>query len=415
MEKKSLTRVVLLGFLVFGLVLGAFGGGLAAGYFLLKPPASAPIAAPTSSVPTVDVQDSGTPEELQAQFASFWEAWNIVHQYYFTQPLDDAALVNGAIEGMVDALPDKHSSYMDPQETMDAEMVMSGQYDGIGAYVDTDAELLTVVRPMEGSPAEAAGLKAGDQIIAVDGEDVIGMDAALVRLKVLGPAGMDVTLTILRPGVDEPFDVTITRAHIVIPSVEGKMLDNGIAYITVAVFGETTGNELHTILGDLMQQDPKGIILDLRYNTGGYTTSAVQVASEFIGEGVIWYEVYGDGTQQENRALQGGLATGDIPLVVLVNQYSASASELVAGAIQDYGRGQLVGVTTYGKGTVQYLVPISNGGTVRVTVARWLTPNGRTIHEIGLTPDLVVENTPEQEEAGLDPQLDAAVDLILNP
>lgn len=415
MKKKSSLRYILLGFLVFGLVLGAFGGGVATGYFVLERPAQQTTSIPTSSVPTVDVQDTGTPEDLQAAFGPFWEAWDIVHQNYFIQPLDDAALIDGAIRGMMDALPDVHSSYMDPQETMDANIAMSGEYDGIGAYVDTEAELLTIVRPIEGSPAEAAGLKAGDQIIAVDGEDVIGMDPALVRLKVLGTAGTDVVLTILRPGVDEPFDVTITRAHIVIPSVEGRMLDNGIAYITVTVFGDTTGNDLHNILGTLMEQNPKGIILDLRYNTGGYTTSATQVASEFIGEGVIWYEEYGDGMRQENRALSGGLATGDIPLVVLVNQYSASASELVAGAIQDYGRGQLVGVTTYGKGTVQYLVPISNGGTVRVTVAKWLTPNGRTIHEIGLTPDLVVENTPEQEEAGLDPQLDAAIDLILNP
>jgi carboxyl-terminal processing protease len=209
--------------------------------------------------------------------------------------------------------------------------------------------------------------------------------------------------------------VTITRAHIVIPSVEGKMLDNGIAYINITVFGDNTGDEVHKILGDLLKQNPKGIILDLRDNTGGYTTAARDVASEFIGEGVIWYEEYGDGTRQENRAIPGGLATGDIPLVVLVNELSASASELVAGAIQDYGRGQLVGVTTYGKGTVQYWMPLSNGGTVRVTIAKWLTPNGRTIHKIGLTPDVVVEMTPDQADAGLDPQLDAAIDLILNP
>ncbi len=414
MKKNSTLRYFLLSFLALGLILSAFGGGIVVGYFAL-PRSAGRVPFAHQNVPTVDVQDTGTPQDLQAQFAPFWEAWDIIHQNYYRQPLDDAALVNGALEGLLDALPDQHSTYLDPQETMDANMAMSGEYDGIGAYVDTEAELLTIVRPIAGSPAEAAGLKAGDQIIAVDGEDVIGMDAALVRLKVLGPAGTDVTLTILRPGVEEPFDVTISRAHIVIPSVEGKMLDNGIAYISITVFGDSTGRDMHTLLGDLMKQNPKGIILDLRYNTGGYTTAATQVASEFIGKGVIWYEKYGDGTQQENDALSGGLATGNIPLVVLVNQYSASASELVAGAIQDTGRGKLVGVTTYGKGTVQYWVPLSNGGTVRVTVAEWLTPSGRTIHEVGLTPDVVVERTPEQEEAGLDPQLDAAVELILNP
>ncbi len=412
-KPKNPVRVILLSVVALFVLLGAFGGGVAVGYLAL-PHSFSPVRI-GQPVPTVDAQDAGTPQNLQEQFAPFWEAWNLVHQYYFLQPLDDVALVDGAIRGMMESLPDEHSSYMDPQETKDAEIAMSGEYDGIGAYVDTEAELLTIVRPIKGSPAEAAGLKAGDQIIAVDGEDVTGMDAALVRLKVLGPAGTGVTLTILRPGESEPFDVTITRAHIVIPSVEGKMLDNGIAYINITVFGDNTGDEVHKILGDLLKQNPKGIILDLRDNTGGYTTAARDVASEFIGEGVIWYEEYGDGTRQENRAIPGGLATGDIPLVVLVNEFSASASELVAGAIQDYGRGQLVGVTTYGKGTVQYWMPLSNGGTVRVTIAKWLTPNGRTIHEIGLTPDVVVEMTPDQADAGLDPQLDAAIDLILNP
>jgi carboxyl-terminal processing protease len=216
--------------------------------------------------------------------------------------------------------------------------------------------------------------------------------------------------------VDEPFDVSVTRAHIVVPSVEGEMLEGEIAYVSVSIFGESTGSELHTILADLLEQNPKGIILDLRNNTGGYTTAAIQVASEFIGEGVIWYEEYGDSSRYEHAAISGGLATAsDIPLVVLVNEWTASASEMVAGAVQDYGRGTLVGVLTYGKGSVQNWVPLSNGGMVRVTIAQWLTPNGRTIHEIGLTPDVVVEMSLEDYEAGLDPQLDAAVNLLLNP
>ncbi|MBI4733151.1 MAG: S41 family peptidase [Chloroflexi bacterium] len=406
-------RGVLLAFVALTLLACAFGGGVATGRFL--PVSDSTSATDVPTITPVDTGETGTPADLQALFAPFWEAWNIVHQQYFTRPLDDVALVDGAIRGMMDALPDEHSGYMDPQQTSDANIDMSGEYDGIGAWVDTEAELLTIVRPMPGSPAEAAGLLPGDQIIAVDGEDVVGMDPTLVRLKVLGPAGTTVVLTIVRDGVDEPFDVPVTRAHIVVPSVEGKMLDSGIAHISISVFGDTTGEELHTLLADLLAQNPKGIILDLRNNTGGYTTSATQVASEFIGEGVIWYEEYGDGSRYENETIPGGLATGDIPLVVLVNEYTASASELVAGAIQDYGRGTLVGVVTYGKGSVQNWVPLSNGGTVRVTIAKWLTPNGRTIHEIGLTPDLVVELTPEDYEAGLDPQLDAAMNFLLNP
>ncbi len=410
MNKTLRTALIIFAALI--LLTCTFGGGFAAGRLI-------PIATPVSITPTptvLDSGDTGTPADLEAEFAPFWEAWNIVHQQYFIQPLDDVSLVDGAIRGMVEALPDDHSGYMDPVEANEANTQMSGEYDGIGAWVDTEAELLTIIRPMPGSPAEEAGLLPGDQIIAIDGEDVIGTEPSLVRLKVLGPAETTVVLTILRPGVDEPFDVPVTRAHIVVPSVEGKMLDNEIAYVSVSIFGESTGNELHTILGDLLAQNPKGILLDLRNNTGGYTNTAIQVASEFIGEGVIWYEEYGDGSRYEHTTISGGLATtGDIPLVVLVNEWTASASEMVAGAVQDYGRGTLVGVLTYGKGSVQNWVPLSNGGMVRVTIAQWLTPNGRTIHEIGLTPDLVVEMTLEDYEAGLDPQLDAAVQLLLNP
>jgi len=405
-------RGILLVFVVVVLVGCLFGGGFAVGRFSST---GTPV---TGDLPTQEPaasEETGTPADLQTIFAPFWEAWDIVHESYFIQPLDDISLVDGAIRGMMEALPDDHSSYMDPQETSDFNIDMSGEYDGIGAYVDTEAELLTIVRPIPGFPAEQAGLLPGDRIIAVDGEDVIGMEPALVRLKVLGPADSTVVLTILREGVEEPFDVSVTRAHIVIPSVAGEMREDGIAYISISVFGDTTGAEFHTLLADLLAQNPSGLILDLRNNTGGYTTSATQVASEFIGEGIIWYEVYGDGTTIEIEALPGGLATGDLPLVVLVNEWTASASELVSGAIQDYGRGRLLGTVTYGKGTVQNLIGISNGGTVRVTIARWLTPDQRTIHETGLMPDLAVELTTEDYRAGLDPQLDAAVDWLLNP
>jgi carboxyl-terminal processing protease len=193
------------------------------------------------------------------------------------------------------------------------------------------------------------------------------------------------------------------------------MLDNGIAYISISIFGDNTGAEIHSILTDLLAQNPSGIILDLRNDPGGLTYAAVQVASEFIGEGVIYYEEFGDGTRYENRALSGGLATGDIPLVVVVNQYTISAAEIVAGAIQDTGRGTLIGEVTFGKGTEQRLLPTTNDGTVRVTVAQWLTPNGRTINGIGLTPDQVVEMTDEDYQAGRDPQLDAAVQFLQAP
>lgn len=414
-NKNKTVGTVVLVVIMLALVVCSFGGGIAAGYFAIPRPqptiSNRPVIATTPVSPT----EAGTPQNLENTFAPFWEAWDLVHQQYVDQPLDDTALMEGAVRGMMDALDDPHSGYWDVQETQDANNSMSGEYDGIGAYVDTTGDYLTITQPMEGSPAQAAGLRPGDQIIAVDGVDISGEDPNLVRLtRVMGPAGTDVTLTIYREGEPEPFDVTITRAHIVVPSVESRMLDNNIAYIKLSVFGDDTSQEFRTQLQALMDQNPSGLILDLRNNGGGYLTTAVDVASQFIPDGVILYEQYGDGSRDVYNANPGGIAI-DIPIVVLVNEWSASASEIVAGALQDRGRAELVGVTTFGKGSVQNWIPMSNGGTLRVTIARWLTPNEHLIHGVGLTPDLVVERTADDIDADRDPQLEAAIDLLLTP
>ncbi|TSA48088.1 MAG: S41 family peptidase [Chloroflexi bacterium] len=410
MQNKTL-RSVLIVFVAIVLVVCAFGGGLVIGNFF---PALKPVFVPTLPATPGDNQ-GGTPTDLQSQFAPFWQAWDLVHQNYVDQPVDDTKLVQGAIRGMMDALGDPHSGYWTPQETTDANMSMQGEYDGIGAYVDTRGDYLTITKPISGYPAEQAGLQMGDQIIAVDGTDVTGMDPDLVRMtKVMGPAGTDVHLTIHREGVDQPLEFTITRAHIVIPSVTSKMLDNNIAYIQITVFGDNTASNFLDQLSQLMAQNPSGMILDLRDNGGGYLDAGIAIASEFIDHGVIVTEQYGDGTKDPHNATPGGLAT-TIPLVVLVNGNTASASEIVSGAIQDDGRGKLVGVLTYGKGSVQNWIPLSDGGTARITIAKWLTPNGRTIDKIGLTPEVVVTMTQDDYTAGRDPQLDAAVQLLLNP
>jgi carboxyl-terminal processing protease len=265
---------------------------------------------------------------------------------------------------------------------------------------------------MPGSPAESAGLKAGDMIIQIDGVDMTGIPGDLVIQRVLGPSGSEVVLTVVREGEPEPFDVTVTRARITIPSVEGEMLEGGIAYVRILQFAANTRQELRETLEELLAQNPTGLILDLRNNGGGYLDTAVDVTSEFVEEGVVLYEEYGDGTRQEYEVLGGGLAY-DLPMVILVNEGTASASEIVAGALQDYGRGSLVGMTTYGKGSVQQWIPLAEDqGAVRVTIARWLTPNSRQIHEVGLTPEYLVEFTEEDFNAGIDPQLDQAVELL---
>ena len=241
-----------------------------------------------------------------------------------------------------------------------------------------------------------------------------GIDAELARQKVLGPAGSTVVLTVARAGASDPLEFSITRDKIVVKSAAGKMLDNGIGYIQITTFGDKTTSELRAALKELMAQNPKGLVIDLRNNGGGYLQTAVEVASEFIPKGVVLYEQYGDGTRNTYDVIPGGQAT-EIPLVVLINEGTASASEIVSGAIQDYGRGKLVGVTSYGKGSVQNWVPLSdNEGAVRVTIAKWLTPNERSISNVGLTPDATVEITDADRKAGLDPQLDKAVQVLLD-
>lgn len=278
--------------------------------------------------------------------------------------------------------------------------------------MDTDAEYLTIVSPMPDSPAEHAGLEPGDRVVAVDGEDVTGIDANLVIRRVLGPAGTTVNLTIAREGEGKLLEFEIVRAEIEVPSVHSEMLEDNIGYIQLFSFSNETSGDLRNAVNDLKDQDMQSLILDLRGNGGGFLYSAIDVASEFIEDGLILTERFGDGTQETYEANGRGGAT-DIPLVVLVDGGSASASEIVAGAIQDYGRGVLVGETTFGKGSVQNWIPLTDEqGAVRVTVARWYTPDDRQIHEKGLVPDVVVEYTEEAFEAGDDPQLDEAIAIL---
>jgi carboxyl-terminal processing protease len=366
------------------------------------PPTGTTIPVPTPS------------DEVEALFEPFWAAWEIIHEEFVDQPVDDTEMMRGAIKGMLDALEDEHTTYMNPDDYMQANMQLDGSYEGIGAWVDPDAEYLTIVSPMKDSPAERAGLRPGDEIVAVDGEDMSGIDGNIVIRRVLGPAGTTVRLTIRREGEPEVFDVEIVRERIVIPVLESEMLEGDIAYIYLSQFNNDATNDLRTALDTLMAQNPRGLILDLRLNGGGFLMTAIEVASEFIGEGVIMVEQFGDGSEQVHEADPGGLAT-EIPLIVLVNGGSASASEIVAGAIQDYERGLLVGETTFGKGSVQNWIALpGDNGAVRVTIARWYTPDGRQIHQIGLTPDVEIIPTEEDIEADRDVQLEKALDLLIN-
>ncbi len=410
-------RYLLTGIFAGILVLSVFAGGFAAGYFVNEGfPLNEQLPQVFENTAPTPLPETGiaTPDELETTFAPFWEAWQLVHEDYVDQPLDDTEMMRGAIRGMLASLGDQHTSYMDPQEYQQANSSIEGSYEGIGAWVDSTGDYLAIVSPMPGSPAEAAGLEPGDLIVAIDGEDMSGIPGDLVIKKVLGPAGSTVELTVHREGESEPLSFEVTRAKINVPSIEGEMLEDGVGYIHIFTFGYSTTEELRAAIQDLRDQGAEGLVIDFRNNGGGLLTTAIHVASEFLPDGdVVLYERYGDGREDIHTAIPGGLAT-DIPIVILVNEGSASASEVVAGALQDYERGQLVGITSFGKGSVQNWIALNNNqGAVRVTIAKWYTPNNRTIHEIGLTPDVIVEMTDADYENDLDPQLDKAVEILL--
>jgi len=413
MTSKSLRVLLVVLFSLF-LIAGSFTGGVLAGWSIVRKVGAAPVVSLFGSPPT-STPVPGEAVDLQTLFKPFWQAWDLVNQQYVDQPVDNVKLMQGAIRGLLDSLGDPYTGYMDPNEFQLANAPLQGEYEGIGAWVDTTGEFLTIISPMPGSPAEAAELKSGDKVIAIDGESVVGLDPSLVLRKVLGPEGSTVVLTIQRDGVEQPFDVSIVRKKITVPTLESKMLDNNIAYIQILDFGDKTDTDLHTALRELMKNKPVGLILDLRGNPGGYLDTAIKVTSEFIHSGVVLYEQNSSGEKTSFDAQSGGLATS-IPLVVLINGGSASASEITAGAIQDHNRGLLVGTTSYGKGTVQSWTPLADDqGAVKITIAEWLTPDGRQITGIGLTPDVQVEPTEADVTAKLDPQLDKAVELLLNP
>lgn len=345
-------------------------------------------------------------------FQPFYQAWNIVHEQYLEQPVDDVALLQGAIKGMMDSLGDPYTAYMTPDEFEQENAPLLGEYTGIGAYVDTSGDALIFISPMPGSPAEAAGIKAGDRVVMIDGEDMTGIQPSLVLKKILGPAGTTVKITVEREGQSGQIEFEIERAVITIPSIESEMLAGQVGYIRIYSFGTHTAGEFESSLTELLDAGAGSLIVDLRSNTGGFVESAVDITSDFLESGTVLIEEWGDGTRNEYEADQNPLAA-DIPLVILMDGGSASASEIMAGALQDYGRAKLIGTTSYGKGLIQNWIPlVGENGAIRVTIARWLTPKEQQIQGDGLTPDILVEFSEADIAAGNDVQLQAALDYL---
>ncbi len=357
----------------------------------------------------VAVEPARSEEEA---FRVFWEAWHILERDFYGGLPDAQEMTYSAIRGVIDDLDDKYTAFLDPEMAAIIREDMSGSFEGIGAMVDmNDDGQLEIVRTFGGKPAARAGLKPGDIVLAVGNTTIEKMTIFEAVALIRGPAGSVARLTIKRQGVEEPFVVEVVREKIEMPVVESKMLDDGVAYLKLSEFNAQAASKLKADLQSLLAEEPRGLILDLRDNPGGFLNVSVEIGSQFVSEGSILVERLKDGQHRDYPAQSGGLAT-DIPLVVLVNGGTASASEIVAGAIQDAGRGTLIGEQTLGKGSVQLSHYLSDGSELRVTIARWFTPQGRAIHEEGLAPDVQVDMTEEDIEAGRDPQLQRAIEYL---
>jgi carboxyl-terminal processing protease len=367
-------------------------------------------------IPSPTLAAASTPvarSSLEADFAVFWEVWGIIKSEFIGTVPDDKAMTYGAIQGVVSMLGDQHTHFDDPVRANLQATELDGKFEGIGATVEMQNGRIVIVTPLKGRPAEKAGLLPGDIVTQIDGKSTEGLSLTEAISRIRGPKGTQVTLTVVRANSPTPIDITITRATIEVEAVTTKKFDNGIVYLSLSEFTAPASDEVDKALRDLLKDNPKGLIFDLRGNPGGYLNTAITIVSEFISDGVVLSEVDKSGNKRDHRAVTGGRAT-KIPLAVLINKGSASASELVSGAIKDRKRGILIGETTFGKGSVQVSHTLSDKSRFTVTVRHWLTPNGHDIHEKGIDPDIFVPGPTETDKrSGRDPQVDRAIEYLL--
>ncbi len=342
----------------------------------------------------------------------FWETWNTLEKNYLTEAdFDTKAQIYGSTKGLVQSLGDPYTTFLTPEEIEEFEESMSGEFQGIGAYIEFKDENLVIVAPVNGSPADKAGLKSGDFIYKVNDELVHGLSIDEAVAKIRGPKGSPVTLTIIREGERKPLEITIVRDEIVIKSVEWEMKEK-VAVVSLHQFGTNASEEFQTAVEAIVLKNPEAMIVDLRNNGGGLLDASVDIMSEFLDRKVVVK------TKGRNFGSSGDLVSRrggsllNIPLLVLINGGSASASEIFAGAIQDHNRGYVLGETSFGKGSVQNLIPLSDGSSLKVTVSEWLTPKERSIHEAGIEPDEIVEISDEDYENEVDTVLNRAIEII---
>ncbi|MFZ2804429.1 MAG: S41 family peptidase [Patescibacteria group bacterium] len=407
--------------LLFGMALAFLAG------FAIGKPGSG-FAATTSAVSasgTVlglnSMPPAGTSDP--ADFKEFWDLWQELKSNYYQQPVSDKTLFYGAMSGLASSLGDPYTVFFDPTNAQDFNDQLQGKLSGIGAEVGEKDGQLEIIAPLPDTPAEKAGLMAGDLILDIDKKDTTNMSVDEAVSLIRGNASTTVTLTIgrIKTATDaqgkakqtlDTKDYTITRANITVKSVSTKYLNNGtIAQITISGFDEDTSDSFKQAVTDALSKNVKGVVLDLRNDPGGYLDKATAVAGEWVGDQIVVSEKQQDKITDQYHGT-GDARLKDMPTVVLVNAGSASASEIVTGALQDYGLATVVGTQTFGKGSVQNLNDFPDGSAVKITIAEWVTPKGRSINKVGLTPDVKVDRTEDDYNANRDPQLDKALQIL---
>lgn len=358
-----------------------------------------------------------TDPEKEVDLSLLWGVWRLMQRHYIApEELQTTPLMFGAVEGMVRAVGDPYTVFMTPSQNSDFRKALEGKLQGIGAELSFKDGLIVVVNPLKGSPAAAAGLLPEDIIIEVDGTDIAGENLNQVVQRIRGTKGTTVTLKIVREGNTDPITLAIVRDDINIPSIESevkKTATGSVGYVALNQFGDTSIDEFRAALTSFEKEPIKGIIMDLRFNGGGYLDGAVELTSIFLKKGEVVSVEHREGEPQRHY-VSGRPTHPDIPLVILINQGSASASEIVAGALQDHKRATIIGMKSFGKGTVQEVIDLPGGSSLRVTTARWLTPNGRNLGKEGVHPDIVVDRTAKDYETKNDPQLQAAYEWLLD-
>ncbi len=370
--------------------------------------------------PSVSIENKVPPKSINLDFKLFWDTWDLISSEYFDKKaVDPQKLFYGAISGMVAAVGDPYTFFLPPEQQKATSEELNGSFDGVGIQLGFNKDKrLVVIAPLSGSPAQNAGIKPQDIIVKIDDKDTTNFSLPEAVNLIRGTKGTKVTLGIIRAGLDSPKAFTLTRDTIIVKSVEVsyKQTNSGksVAVIKLSRFGERTQTEWETAVGEILSKNTQEVVLDMRNNPGGFLEGAVFIASEFLTDGDVVLQENAAGQRSGFGVNRVGKLT-KIPVIVLINKGSASASEIVAGALHDRGRAKLVGEQSFGKGTIQEAKELEGSTGIHITVAKWLTPNGHWVNETnGLEPDIKVDapKVGDSEDVTADPQLDKAIELL---